>query len=228
VLLITWPKEGFLNLRDLPFTYNALGGTALIIVAYLSVSQGAHKFLGSRYISLHDWLVLAPVPAGRFLRGYLAASLLEPLLFWGLSLPLLVLAARVSGEPPGHLAAGLGIVLVCVATYRIVGVTLLTIFERDEFLLYILVRMLYVFFILGSGFVAPLYNPVLAFADASIWPHRLGALGLQGVVLPGWVATVVLHLLLGGVSFIIALWRVRWVQHRGARFEASQEELGNG
>ena len=42
VLLITWPKEGFLNLRDLPFTYNALGGTTLIILAYLSVSRGPH------------------------------------------------------------------------------------------------------------------------------------------------------------------------------------------
>jgi hypothetical protein len=88
--------------------------------------------------------------------------------------------------------------------------------------------MLYVFFILGSGFVAPIVNPVLAFADASIWPRRLEAWELPGVVLPGWVATVVLHLLLGGVSFIIALLRVRWVQHRGARFEAGKEGLGNG
>src|SRR5215468_10175757 len=98
VLLITWPSEGFLKLRDLPFTYNALGGTTLIILAYLSVSQGAHRFLGSRYLSLHDWLLLAPVKAGTFLRGYLAASCLELILFWGLSLHLLVLAARVSGE----------------------------------------------------------------------------------------------------------------------------------
>lgn len=228
VLLITWPKEGFLNLRDLPFTYNALGGTTLIILAYLSVSQAAHKFLGSRYLSLHDWLILAPVPAGRFLRGYLAASFLEPLLFWGLSLPLLVLAARVSGEPPEHLAAGMMIILVCVGSYRIVGVTLLTFFERDEFLLYILVRVLYVFFILGSGFVVPLFNPVLAFADASIWPHRLGTLELPGLTLHSWVVTVVLHLLLGGVFFIIALLRVSWVQRRGVGLQTSEEGIGHG
>src|SRR5919198_549816 len=96
VLLITWPKEGFVNLRDLPFTYNALGGTTLIILAYLSLSQGATRSLGSRYLSLHDWLVLAPVPAGAFLRGDLAASCLGLLLFLGLSLPLLILAAPVS------------------------------------------------------------------------------------------------------------------------------------
>ena len=46
VLLITWPKEGFVNLRDLPFTYNAMGGTTLIILAYLNISQGAIKPLG--------------------------------------------------------------------------------------------------------------------------------------------------------------------------------------
>src|SRR5712691_12141245 len=133
VLLITWPKEGFVNLRDLPFTYNAMGGTTLIILAYLNVSQGATRSLGSRYLSLHDWLVLAPVPAGRFLRGYLAASCLELLLFWGLSLPLLILAAHVSGEPLLHLGIGLLIILVCAGSYRIVGIALLTCFERDEF-----------------------------------------------------------------------------------------------
>ena len=77
---------------------------------------------------------------------------------------------------------------MCAGSYRIVGVTLLTCFERDEFLLYILVRLLYVFFILGSGFVAPLYNPVLAFADASLWPHRLGSVALSGLTLRGWVS----------------------------------------
>lgn len=228
VLLITWPKEGFLNLRDLPFTYNALGGTTLIILAYLNVSQGATTSLGSRYVSLHDWLALAPVPAGTFLRGYLAASCLELWLFWGLSLPLLMLAAHVSGEPLLHLGAGMLIILVCAGSYRMVGVTLLTCFERDEFLLYILVRLLYVFFILGSGFVVPLCNPVLAFADASLWPHRLGSVALPGLTLRGWVATVVFHLLLGGGSFIIALLRVHWVQRHGAGREAREEGRGNG
>src|SRR5262245_65299950 len=228
VLLITWPKEGFVNLRDLPFTYNALGGTTLIILAYLNVSQGATRSLGSRYLSLHDWLVLAPVPAGRFLRGYVAASGLELMLFWGLSLPLLILAAHVSGEPLRHLGIGMLIILVCAGSYRIVGVTLLTCFERDEFLLYILVRLLYVFFILVSGFVVPLYNPVLAFADASIWPHRLGTLALPGLTLRGWAATLVLHLLLAGGFFIIALIRVHWVQRRGAAPEDREEGLGHG
>jgi hypothetical protein len=109
-----------------------------------------------------------------------------------------------------------------------VGVTLLTCFERDEFLLYILVRLLYVFFILGSGFVAPLYNPVLAFADASLWPHRLGSVTLLGLTLPGWVMTVVLHLLLGGGSFIIALARVHWVQRRSEARETREEGRGHG
>src|SRR5262245_61325868 len=126
VLLITWPKEGFLNLRDLPFTYNALGGTTLIILAYLNVSQGAHKFLGSRYLSLHDWLLLAPVKAGTFLRGYLAASCLELLLFWGLSLPLLVLAVRVCGESLAHVVIGILLIVGWPGSYRVVGVALLT------------------------------------------------------------------------------------------------------
>jgi hypothetical protein len=84
------------------------------------------------------------------------------------------------------------------------------------------VRLLYVFFILGSGFVAPLCNPVLAFADASLWPHRLGSMALLGLTLHGWVMTVVLHLLLAGGSFIIALARVHWVQRRAAARETTE------
>jgi hypothetical protein len=116
------------------------------------------------------------------------------------------------------------IILVCISSYRIVGVALLTFFERDEFLLYILVRILYVLFILVSGFVMPLSNPVLAFADASIWPRRLGTVALSGLTLRGWVATVVLHLLLGGLFFIIASVRVHWVQRRAITSRAAEEE----
>src|SRR4029453_12891204 len=82
VLLITWPKEGFVNLRDLPFTYNALGGTTLIILAYLNVSQGATRSLGSRYLSLHDWLVVAQGPAGGVLGGVFAGRLLRLFVVW--------------------------------------------------------------------------------------------------------------------------------------------------
>jgi hypothetical protein len=212
VLFITWPKEQFLSLRDLPFTYNALGGTILIILAYLNFSYGSRKSLGSRHLSLHDWMALAPLKAGAFLRGYLAAGLLESLFFCGLSLPLVVLAAGVAGESLDHLGIGLLIILVCSGSYRIVGVALLTVLERDEFLLYILARILYVFVVLVSGFVVPLGNPVLAFTDASIWPQHLGALRLAGIALPGWQATVVLHLLLAGLFFIIAMVRVCLVQ----------------
>src|SRR5439155_20459571 len=127
-----------------------------------------------------------------------------------------MLATHVSDEPSLHLEAGMLIIFVSAGSYRMVGVTLLTCFERDEFLLYILVRLLYVFFILGSGFVVPLYNPVLAFADASIWPRRLGTLALPGLTVRGWAATLVLHLLLAGGFFIIALIRVHWVQRRWA------------
>jgi hypothetical protein len=160
------------------------------------------------------------------LRGYLAAGLLDVCVFWGASVPLLMLAAGVSGESIGHLGAGVGIILVCVGSYRVIGVALLTLLERDEFLLYILVRMLYVFFVLVSGFVAPLWNPVLAFVDASVWPPHLGSVSLPGVRLHGWVATVTLHLLLGGLFFIIASIRVRRIQ-RGAGVSIAEERGTN-
>lgn len=216
VLLITWPKESFLNVRDLPFTYNALGAVTLIIVTYLNLAQGAIPLLGSPYMRLHEWLTLAPVPAGPFLRGYVAASSLPLLLFWALGLPLLLLAAHVCGEPWTHLCAGLGLILVCAGSYRLVGVLLLLCFERDEFVLYLLVRLLYMGLILGTGFVWPLANPVLAFADASLWPPRFAPVVLPGVTLRGWVITVGLHLLLAGASFIIAWLRIRRVQRQAA------------
>ena len=224
MLFITWPKERFLSLRDLPFTYNALGGASIIILAYLDFSHGAQKWLGSRYVSMHDWLALAPLKAGAFLRGYVAISAVDFLFFWALSIPLLVLAASVSGESLSHLGAGLLVILVCTGTYRMIGITLLTVLERDEFFLYIIARICYVFFILVSGFLWPLGNPVLAFADASIWPRHPGNWSSPGGVLHGWVATVVLHLLLAGLFFIIATVRVHWVQHRAVVGAANERD----
>jgi hypothetical protein len=226
VLFITWPKEGFLSLRDLPFTYNAMGGSMLIILAYLHLSQGARKILGSRYLSLHDWLALAPLEAGPFLRGYLAVGLLDVVVFWGVSLPLLILAAGVSGESLAHVAAGGLIILVCVGSYRIIGIALLLLLERDEFLLYIVVRILYVCIVLVSGFLVPVGNPVLAFADASVWPRHLEQWVLAGVTLHGWEVTIILHLLLGGLFFIIASIRVHLVRRSALMPPAEEEEHG--
>lgn len=228
VLFITWPKEHFLSLRDLPFTYNALGGAMLIILSYLSFSYGARKTLGASYLSFRDWLTLAPMKAGTFLRGYVAIGLLELLFFWGLSLPLLIAAAGVAGESWRHVGAGMLIILVCTGAYRIIGITLLTLLERDEFLLYILVRMLYAFFILVSGFVLPVGNPVLAFTDASIRPQELGGWQFPGVALHGWGATVALHLLLAGGGFIIAALRVYWIQRRTATPDAHERSVEGG
>lgn len=230
VLFITWPKEGFLNLRDLPFTYIPLGVAMLGILAYINFSQGSRKVLGTGYISLHDWLTLAPVKAGTFLRGYLATGFLECLFFWGLSLPLIVLAASVSGESLAHLGAGVLIILICVGSYRVIAVALLMCFERDEFLLYLLARLCCVFFIVVSGFVLPVCNPVLAFVDVSIWhdPKRLAGMSLLDLTLPGWLVTVGLHLLLGGLFFIIASMRVHWIQRRAARLVATEEEAEGG
>jgi hypothetical protein len=46
--------------------------------------------------------------------------------------------------------------------------------------------------------------------------------------LPGWMVTGGLHLLLGGLFFIIASMRVRWIQHRATRFFGTQEETAGG
>jgi hypothetical protein len=226
VLFITWPKEGFLSLRDLPFTYNALGGSALIVLAYLNLSQGGRNTLPTHELRLQEWLAFTPIGAGTFLRGYLAAHGLELLFFWLLSCPLIVLAAGVAGESLVHCASGALLTLVCLASYRTVGVALLLLFERDEFILYILLRIFYICCILVSGFVSPLLNPVLAFADASIWPRHLGELVLPGLVLQGWTATMCLHLLLGGLFFIIAFLRVRWIQRQALALSAADEREG--
>ena len=231
-LFITWPKEGFLSLRDLPFTYNAMGGTATIILAYLNLTQGARHLMGGREATLRDWLAFTPLPVGTLLRGYLAAGGVEMLFFWGLSWPLMVLAAGVSGESSVHLATGMLVLLACLTAYRIIGVTLLIWFERDDFVLYILVRVVYLWFILVSGFVWPHANPVLAFIDTSIWPRRLStvSLGSAGAefTVPGWAATVALHLILGGLFSIIAALRARWLQRRLALRNGTEGGEGNG
>ncbi len=230
VLFITWPKEAFLALRDLPFTYNALGGATLVLLSYVSFSQGSRKSVGEERMSLRDWLTLAPVSADTFTRGYLAFGLLECVFYWGLILPLLVMAAGVSGESWSHAVAGAAIILVCTGSYRILATALLLCLERDEFVLYLVVRLLYVFWILVSGFSVPLFNPVLAFVDASLWHHRhaLPSWPLLGVQVPGWVITIGVHLLLAGLFFIIAPIRVRWIRRRAEQLGLAMQEENHG
>ena len=231
-LFITWPKEGFLSLRDLPFTYNAMGGTATIILAYLNFTQGARHLMAGREASLRDWLAFTPLPVGTLLRGYLAASGIETLFFWGLSWPLMVMAAGVSGESLAHLGTGMLVLLACLAAYRVIGVTLLIWFERDDFVLYILVRVVYLWFILVSGFVWPHANPVLAFIDTSIWPRRLSPVSLvisgSEFTVPGWTVTVTLHLILGGLFSIIAALRTRWLQRQSALLDGTEGGRNDG
>ena len=226
VLFITWPKEAFLALRDLPFTYNALGGATLILLSYVSFSQGSRKSVGEERMTLRDWFMLAPVNAETFTRGYLAFGLLEGLFYWGLALPLLVMAAGAAGESLGHMAAGAAIILVCTASYRILATALLFWLERDEFILYLVVRLLYVFWILVSGFSAPLCNPVLAFVDASLWHqrHALPTWPLFGAPIPGWVLTLGIHLLLAALFYIIAAIRIRSIRRRAERLGLAAQE----
>ena len=230
VLFITWPKEAFLALRDLPFTYNALGGATLVLLSYVSFSQGSRKSVGEERMPLRDWLMLAPVSPDTFTRGYLAFGLLECLFYWGLILPLLVMAAGASGESLSHMAAGAAIILVCTASYRMLATALLFCLERDEFILYLMVRLLYVFWILISGFSLPLCNPVLAFVDASLWHHRhaLPSWPLLGGQIPGWVITLGVHLLLGGLFFIIATIRIRWIRRRAEHLGLAVQEENHG
>lgn len=221
ILFITWPKDNFLSLRDLPFTYNAFGGSALIILSYLSFHYGSQKAVTSRHLTLHDWLALAPIKAAVFIRGYVSIAILDLLFFWGITLPLLILAAGVAGESLPHFSAGLAVILVCTGTYRIIGIAMLLWLERDEFLLYMLVRICYVFFILVSGFLIPVLNPILAFASTSIWPQSMVTWHVCGLILRGWEAAIVLHLLLAGGFFIIALIRGRSIQRRVASSAAA-------
>ena len=230
ILFVTWPKESFLNLRDLPFTYNALGGAAMIMLAYLNISQGSRRFLGEPYMTLREWLALAPVQPEAFVRGYLAAGFLEGVFFWALSLPLFILAAGVSGESLGHLAAGMSIMLCCVGCYRTIAVALLLWLERDEFVLYLLIRLIFIFFVLISGFVWTVCNPILAFVDASLWHerHALPSLSYLGYEMPGWTITVGIHLLIGGLFFIIAIMRVRWIRRLALRAGVAGEDREGG
>lgn len=230
VLFVTWPKEAFLAMRDLPFTYNALGGATIVLLSYVSFSQGSRKSVGEDRMSLRDWLTLAPVSADTFTRGYLAFGLLEGVFYWGLILPLLVMAAGVSGESLSHVAAGAMIILVCTCSYRILATALLLCLERDEFILYLVIRLLYVFWILVSGFSVPLCNPVLAFVDASLWHHRhaLPSWPLLGGQVPGWTITLGLHLLIAGLFFIIATIRVRWIRYRAEQLGLAMQEGNHG
>jgi hypothetical protein len=73
-------------------------------------------------------------------------------------------------------------------------------------------------------------NPVLAFVDASLWHqrHPLPSLAYMGYAVPGWAVTVALHLLIGGLFFIIAIIRVRWIRRLALRAGVGGDEREGG
>ncbi len=165
LLFLTWPKSALLRVDSPPFTFTAILIAMLIILAYLNFALGAKELSEEEYHTLWDWVTLSPLRIRTIVGGYLTLMVFHGLFFLIISLPIVLAAKNVSGISFAVVGSALGMLFLYNISYRIMGWLCLIQWERSEFLPYIVVRILYIFFVFFTGFLAPTLNPILALTN---------------------------------------------------------------
>jgi hypothetical protein len=167
VLFVIWPKSQYLRVGSPPLTFNIEAIVAMVIMAYLSFSYGAGK-LGDEMSQVSPQLLISQGFSRRdMLAGLTVLTLSHTLFFVVLALPLLVAAAHVSGVSTSIFGRTLLVMLICLLAYRWLGLLTLCLWERQDFMRYVMVRVAFVGFVLGSAFFLPSVNPLLALISMS-------------------------------------------------------------
>lgn len=203
-LLATWPASAVLELGRVPVTYRAVGGVAVLAVAYLALIGGLLAQPGQGRFTAQQWAKYVPLAPYSYLGGALAGRMLEPLLLILLAWPLIVAGAMVEGAALWQLAAVLLVLLVTALCFGLFALTLTLWLEpRRGALLAVGHAVLIAMFALGEWAWLPL-SPWSAFLG-TLGEGTAGALGWFGAGWPGFLMT---QAALAGGLFALAWWRI--------------------
>lgn len=203
ILFVIWPKSQFLRVGSPPLTFNIVAIVATLVMAYLSFGYGASSLMDEPDQPMRAWLVAQRLRLGTVLGGLTWLTLLHTLFLLVLALPLLQAASHVSGLPPQSFATALLLMLVCALAYRWMGILTLCLWEKQEFIRYVVVRAAFVLLVLGSAFFLPALNPLMGLISMTFGDELGQIVTLFGQELSYAAVSLIIHLLLLMAAYIM-------------------------
>lgn len=201
-LLLFWPKRvlvDFLSFSTPPSTYHLMVVASFILCGYLSIRFGLQAYGRYQLHSLSSWLELTPLGPWTIVTGKAALSLVHSLFLCLLTVPFLYAAASPSGVPPSGVLRSVLVLFVCMASYRIIGLFLLTLIEDRTFLSSLIMWAIILTIGLLGLYLFPRANPVLGMLQAATLD--MGGIPAAGNLSLDAAATLKLH----GILSVIAV-----------------------
>ena len=218
VLFVIWPKSQYLRVGSPPLTFSILAIVATLIVAYLSFSFGADRLSDETTPFSRSWLLGLNIDLHTAISGFTLLTLVHTLFLVTLAFPLLVAAAHVSGTSTQSFGLALLLMVTCTLAYRWVGLLTLCMWERQEFVRYVVARAAFVVFVLASAFFFPPLNPLLGFISMSFGEELGQVMTLFGQQVPYATVSLIIHLLLLLGAYIMVLYLLkRWFRGAATR-----------
>jgi hypothetical protein len=205
VLFVIWPKSQYLRIGSPPLTFSIVAIVATLIMAYQSFGYGAGKLGGEPPLSARPRASASDAPPQGAVFGLTILTIVHTLFFVLLAFPLLIAAAHVSGITVGNFGIALLLIITCILAYRWLGILALCLWEGQEFMRYVVARVAFVVFVLGSAFFLPPLNPLLGLISMTFGEELGQTVLLIGHELSYAVVSLIIHLLLLLSTYIMVL-----------------------
>lgn len=226
VLFVIWPKSQYLRIGSPPLTFSILAIVTTLVMAYLSFSYGAKHLVPESEPHFRAWLLTCRVRPRGAIAGLALLSLVHTLFLLALALPLVLSAAYVSGVTTQSLGRALVFIVICTLSYRWLGILALCLWEQQEFLRYVVARVAFVLFVLGSAFFLPPVNPLLGLISMSFGDELRQVVTLFGREAPYADVAQIIHLLLLLASSIMVWMLIKgWIT---AQVNEATDQRGTG
>jgi hypothetical protein len=196
VLFVIWPKSQYLRVGSPPLTFSIQAIVATLIIAYLSFSYGAGKFGEEPAQESPRSLIGRGLPWRGAVLGLTALTIGHTVFFIILAFPLLIAAAHVSGISTMNFGKALLLMVSCTLAYRWLGLLTLCLWEAQDFMRYVVARVAFVMFVLGSAFFLPPLNPLLGLISMSFGEELGQVVTVFGRELSYATVALIIHLLL--------------------------------
>lgn len=224
VLFVIWPKSQYLRVGSPPLTFSILAITATLIMAYLGFSYGAGRPAEELPPQSRAWLVELRTGPGGAVVGFTVLAMAHTLFFIILALPLLISAAHVSGITPQNFGRALLLMVTCTLAYRWMGMLAFCVWEEQEFMRYVMARVGFVVFVLGSAFFLPPVNPLLGLISMSFGEELGQVAQVFGQQFSYATVSLIIHLLLLlGAYIMVVMLLQRWLRSPSGRGSPGKE-----
>ena len=205
VLFVIWPKSQYLRVGSPPLTFSIQAIVATLIMAYLSFSYGAGKWGEEPAQVSPTSLVGGGLSRRGKVVGLTVLTIGHTLFFVVLAFPLLIAAAHVSGISTENFGRALLLMVTCTLAYRWLGLLTLCVWERQDFMRYVVARAAFVVFVLGSTFFLPPLNPLLGLISMSFGEELGQVVVVFGQGLAYATVALIIHLLLLISAYIMVV-----------------------